>query len=322
MRIFFARIILASLLAFLAACSDQSESPSQPGLWKAGLQLNWVPEPEFGGYYAARDAAAFQAEGLEIDIRPGGPGVPGLQMVAANQVEFGITSADSLLVARARGADLVAIFALYQTFPEGIMVHAERGLKSIADVFKGGTLAMEPGTPYYRMLERRYGLKLVRAVPYSNNLGPFLHDPSFAQQCFITAEPIAARLAGARPQVFPISEIGYNPYSGVIFTRRQLLAEHPERVAAFIRAVRSGWQAYLAEPEPTNQAMHRLNPTMDPATFTEAAALQKPLILGNANPPRPLGTMELDRWRTLAEQLRDLGLVERVEPEQAFVNPE
>jgi hypothetical protein len=114
MSLLLARITLAALLTLLAACSEPPEDPNRPGLWKAGLQLNWVPEPEFGGYYAARDAAAFRAEGLEIDIRPGGPGVPGLQLVAANQVEFGITSADSLLVARARGADLVAIFALYQ----------------------------------------------------------------------------------------------------------------------------------------------------------------------------------------------------------------
>ena len=317
-----ARITLAALLLLAGGCTEKPEDSTREGLWKAGLQLNWAPEPEFGGYYTARDSAGFRAEGLEIDIRPGGPGVPGLQMVAAKQVEFGITSADSLLVARARGADLVAIFALYQTFPEGIMVHAERGLKSIGEVFNGGTLAMEPGTPYHRMLERRYGLKKVRAVPYSNNLGPFLHDPLFAQQCFITAEPIAARRAGATPQVLPISDIGYNPYGGVVFTRRELLAEHPERVAAFIRAVRAGWQAYLANPEPTNQIMHRLNPTMDSATFTEAAAIQKPLILGDSHPPRPLGSMELNRWRTLAEQLRDLGLIEQTEPEQAFLNPE
>ena len=317
-----ARIVLAVLLVLPAACSDKPVDPASRGLWRAGLQLNWVPEPEFGGYYAARDTGAFRAEGLEIDIRSGGPGVPSLQMVAAGQVEFGITSADSILVARERGADVVAVFALYQTFPEGIMVHAERGLKSIAEVFDGGTLAMEAGTPYYRMLERRYGLEKVRAVPYGNNLGPFLHDPLFAQQCFITAEPIAARRAGAKPQVFPISAMGYNPYAGVIFTRRHILNEHPDRVAALIRAARQGWRTYLAYPEPTNQSMQRLNPTMDPATFSEAAAIQKPLILGDSNPSPPLGTMALDRWRTLAEQLRDLGLIQRVEPEQAFVNPE
>jgi NitT/TauT family transport system substrate-binding protein len=321
MRPFLIRTLLLAPLVLLVACSSGQDAPDADGRHKIGLQLNWVPEPEFGGYYAARDLGAFQDAGLAVEIRPGGPGIPGLQMVAAGQVEFGITSADSILVARERGANVVAVFALYQTFPEGIMVHAERGLKSIGDVFEGGTLAMEPGTPYHRMLERRYGLAKIRAVPYSNNLGPFLHDPHFAQQCFITAEPIAARRAGANPQVFPISAIGYNPYSGVIFTRRQFLNEHPERVAALVRAVRQGWAAYLNDPAPANRTMHALNPTMDLDTFTEAAAIQKPLILGDDQPPQPLGSMTLERWQALAEQLRDLGLISRVEPAAAFVNP-
>lgn len=315
------QIFLGILLLMLAACSGGQDTPDGNGRTRLGLQLNWAPEPEFGGYYAARELGAYRDENLAVDIRPGGPGVPVVQMVAAGQVEFGITSADSLLVARERGADLVAFFALYQTFPEGIMVHAERGLASIAEVFAGGTLAMEPGTPYYRMLERHYGLGKVRAVPYSNNLGPFLHDPQFAQQCFITAEPIAARRAGAHPQVFPISDIGYNPYAGVVFARRQFLDTHPERVAALIRAARQGWQAYLDDPGPANRIMQALNPTMDPETFAAAAAIQKPLIQPEGQTPATLGRMSLERWQQLAAQLRELGLIGQVDPAAAFVNP-
>jgi NitT/TauT family transport system substrate-binding protein len=311
---------LGMLLIFFG-CSDDKHSPGGTGPYPFSLQLNWVPEPEFGGYYAARAMGAFKDEGLDVDIRPGGPGVPVMQMVAAGQVEFGITSADSLLVARERGVDVVAIFALYQTFPEGIMVHAERGLKSLAEVFEGGTLAMEAGTPFQRLLAKRYGLQKIKAVPYSNNLGPFLNDPQFAQQCFITAEPIAARRAGARPQIFPISDVGYNPYSGVLFTLRKTVAEHPDQVAALVRAVRRGWQSYLEDPALTNQIMQGLNPTMDPATFTEAAEIQKPLIRGNDQPAKVLGSMALERWKTLAEQLREVELIGETDPEKAFVNP-
>ena len=127
-------LFLLSLL-LLAACSGEQGTPST--LHKTALQLNWVPEPEFGGYYAAQERGAFGAEGLEVVIRPGGAQSPVEQMVAAGQVEFGITSADSLLMARDRGADLVAIYAAYQSFPEGIMVHASRGLKTMAEVFQG-----------------------------------------------------------------------------------------------------------------------------------------------------------------------------------------
>lgn len=315
------RLLVCLWALLLAGCPEGRDDTDADGRPRLKLQLNWVPEPEFGGYYAAREMGAFAAERLDVVIQPGGPGVPVVPMVAAGQADFGITSADSLLVARERGVDIVAVFALYQTFPEGIMEHAERGLTSIGEVFAGGTLAMEAGTPYHRLLEQRYGFRNIRAVPYSNNLGPFLHDRDFAQQCFITAEPVAARRAGAHPQVFPISDIGYNPYGGVVFTRRRLLDERPEQVAALIRAIRLGWSRYMSDPAPINAVMHGLNPTMDPDTFAEAAAIQQALITGPQPGGTPLGQMSLERWRTLATQLGELGLISRVAPESAFVNP-
>lgn len=318
----FIRLCLLSLVFLLTACNGEGASGvDSDGRIKWGLQMNWVPEPEFGGYYAARTLGAFRDEGIEIDLRPGGPGVPVMQMVASGQVEFGITSADSVLVARERGVDVVAIFALYQTFPEGIMVHAQRGLNSLAEVFEGGTLAMEAGTPFQLLLAKRFGLQKVRAVPFNNNLGPFLNDPLFAQQCFVTAEPIAARRAGVEPRVFPMTDIGYNPYAGVIFTRRKLLQEYPEQVAGLLRAVRRGWQDYLENPAATNALMQTLNPTMEPETFAEAANIQKPLITGTESPTPALGTMKIDRWAALAAQLQEVGLIGNIAPESVFVNP-
>ena len=98
------------------------------------------------------------------------------------------------------------------------------------------------------------------------------------------------------------------------------LEAHPDRVRALVRAVRRGWQAYLADPGPANGIMHALNPTMAAETFAEAALIQQPLIQGQLD-DGSLGTMTLERWRTLAEQLHGLGLIDRVEPERAFVNP-
>ena len=78
-------------------------------------------------------------------------------MVGAGSAEFGISSADEVIVARARGNDVVAVFAVYQNNPQGIMVHASRHLESIGDVFKEGTIALQRGLPYARILEKRYG---------------------------------------------------------------------------------------------------------------------------------------------------------------------
>ncbi|TSA02060.1 MAG: ABC transporter substrate-binding protein [Methylococcus sp.] len=307
---------LGMLMLILSACKAPPDDPPAEGAFKADIQLDWVPEPEFGGYYAARDSGLFSQEHLEVHLKPGGPGVPTLQLIESGQVTFGITTADNILIARDRGADLVALFALYQTFPAGIMVHAERGLHGLEDVFKEGTLAMEPGTPTFKFLEKRFGFHHIHVVPYTNNLSPFLHDPQLAQQCYVTAEPIAARRAGASPFVFPISDAGYNPYSGILVTKREVLIKHKDEVRRLIRAIKAGWTAYLKDPTSANQAMHQLNPTMDEATFEASSKIQAPLIVGS--PGTPIGQMTLERWQTLSGQLVELGLIQPSDPQSAF----
>src|SRR4051794_27542355 len=98
---------------------------------KIKLALNWVPEPEFGGIYAAKQIGAFEKHGLDVDIQPGGAGTPTWQLVATGKVDYAIASADEVIIARAQGANIVAFFATYQTCPRGIMVHASRGLKNL-----------------------------------------------------------------------------------------------------------------------------------------------------------------------------------------------
>jgi NitT/TauT family transport system substrate-binding protein len=290
---------------------------------KIRLQLNWVPEPEFGGIYQAQEDGDFAKHGIDIDITPGGAGAPTWQLVGTGKVDFAAASADEVLIARQQQADVVAIFATYQTCPQGIMVHAARGLKDLAGLWQaGGTLAVEPGLPYVNFLKKKFGDGKLNFVSYDGGPASFLHDPNFSQQCFITSEPIAAKKAGSDPQVFLIADAGYNPYTTVIITRTDYLKSHPDQVKAMTAALREGWTAYLADPSKANAAMGKLNPDMDADTFSAAAAAQKPLIDTPETKVNGLGTMTLARWQTLADQLKDLAVINSADPAQCFVNPE
>ncbi len=286
------------------------------------LALNWVPEPEFGGFYAARESGAFKRQGLEVDILGGGAGVPVMQMVASGQVEFGIAGADELLTARTRGVDVLPLFAVYQTSPQAIMAHASRGAKGIADVLSSGTIALEPGLPYAAYLKKKYGFAKVKVVPYDGGVARFVADKTFAQQCFITSEPIAAKRQGAEPSVFLVADEGFNPYVAVVITRRELWKEKPELVKSFVKAVREGWRAYLDDPAPANAVMAKLNTTMDAETFAAAAQAQKPLIETDETRSKGLGTMSRERWETLGRQLVELGLIEKAPSVDEFLLPE
>src|SRR2546423_1477967 len=278
------------------------------------ITLNWVPEPEFGGIYAAKQNGAFAKHGLDVDIIPGGAGTPTWQLVANGKTDFGVASADEVFIARSQGADVVAMFATYQTCPQGIMVHASRGFKSIGDVFKGGTIAMEPGLPYVNFLKNKFGFGNVKVVAYDGGPGNFLANKDFAQQCFITSEPIAAKQQGSDPQVFLIADSGYNPYTAVIITTGKLAKENPALVRNMYLALQDGWRAYLDDPKPANAVMGKLNPDMDQETFSAAADAQKPLIETDWTKQHGLGSMDRARWEELGKQLVDLKVIENAPP--------
>jgi len=312
-RRFYLALALASIVTAGCSKDNGSSGPSggKAGNQKVKLVLNWVPEPEFGGFYAARDSGAYAKENLDVDIMGGGAGVPVVQMVAAGQADFGIAGGDEVLTARARGVDIVALFSIYQTSPQAIMAHASRGAKTIKDLLGSGTLAMEPGLPYAAYLKKKYGFDGVQIVPYDGGVARFVSDKNFAQQCFITSEPIAAKKKNADPTVFLVADEGFNPYVGVIITRREVIEKNKALAAAFIKASRAGWRSYLDDPKPANATMAKLNTAMDAETFAAAAEAQKALIETAETKTRGLGTMTKERWETLANQLVDLKIIDK-----------
>ena len=296
----------APAFGLLAACGKPA---------KIKLALDWKPEPEFGGFYAA----PYAQHGLDVEILPGGAGTPTVQMMGAGSVDFGIVGGDELVLARSRGNDVVALF---QNNPAGIMAHASRNLTSIGDVLKEGTLGIQSGLPFARLLERKYGFSHVKVVPSpGGDITPFLNDEKFAQQCYITSEPITARRKGVAVKVFPISDIGYNPYATVLAVSAETLRKIPGTAKAMVAAAREGWRAYLDDPRPANQQMHQMNPTMDLDIFAEVAEVQKPFIETGATGRDGLGTMTHERWETLIGQLKDLGdIPQPIAAEECFRN--
>ncbi len=309
------RIIMVALVAAVisAGCSKGNDSPGVASRPAVTLQLNWKPEPQFGGFYAAEVDGIYARHGLNVTITAGGAGAPTVDMIGAGTVPFAIVSADEIVRARAMGNLVVALFAVYQTNPQGIMTRASRGFKALGDVFSHpGILAMERGLPYSDFLQKKYGFGKLQIVPSPfGDLSLFRTEENYAMQCFVTSEPLAAKRIGIEPQTFLIAESGYNPYTTVLATSESYLKSNPQIVKSMIDAVREGWQAYLLDPAKANEYMGRLNPTMDAQTFKESAEAQKPLIESADTKRLGLGAMTLERWQTLVRQLVELKVIDK-----------
>jgi len=287
------------------------------------LTLDWKPEPEFGGFYAAQLSGAFARNNLEVDLKTAGEGAPTTTLVASGQTDFATTAADQVILARSAGADVVAIFAVYQTSPQGIMTHKARGFTSIEGVFTHpGTLAAEDAN-WLKYLLHKFGPPKAQLIGYSGGIAVFLAKPDYSQQCFITSEPLLAKAQGSDPRTFLIADAGYNPYTTVVITSGKLLRERPQLATAMAQACRAGWRQYLDDPATANAKMAALNPQMDPETFAAAADAQKPLIETVETIKSGLGSMTAERWNVLSQQLLELKVIEKGAPaEECFRNPQ
>lgn len=306
-----ALFLLAALA--LVGCEQAASTPNEGvagnGLRKVTLQLNWYPEMEHGGFYAAKALGYFEEEGLDVQIEPAGNNssiVP--RLVASRQVEFGIVDADQLLLARQEGAELTALAAPLQHSPRCIMVHAESGIGRLEDL-KNVTLAMNESLAFAEFLAKQISLENVTIVPY-NGVGLFVNDPKYAMQAYSFSEPFVAKKAGAEPKLLMVSDLGFDPYVGILATSDALAKQDPDVVEKMRRASLRGWQAYFENPEPAHKLIAAANDTMTPEVLEFGDQELRKLALPENFAAEDLGKMDRKRWETLATQLADLGLID------------
>ena len=293
------------------SASAKPGSPDAANLTPVTLALNWFPEAEHGGFYAALVNGYYAEEGLNVTIRPGGPKVPVIADVADGKVEFGVDNADKVLLARAQQADVVVVMNPIQNSPRCIMVHKKSGLNRLEDLAqrKPFTLAMNSGQPFAQFLKSKVKLDDVQVVPYPGNVAQFLEQQDYGQQAYSFSEPFLAEREKGDPLCLMLSDIGFNTYTSVLLAGRNTVEQKPELVAKMTRASVRGWKAYLADPAATNQHIHEQNPEMGLEILNFGVKALRPLCLPDGFDENRLGEMSADRWQVLVAQMTEIGLL-------------
>ncbi|MEZ6124338.1 MAG: ABC transporter substrate-binding protein [Planctomycetaceae bacterium] len=301
--------VLTLMLAVCAGCgrhdSNTVKGPSD-ALPSVELALNWYAEAEHGGYVQAAEQGGFRRHGLDVKIRQGGPGAASLviQELAAERIQFAVSSADLVILARAQKVPLVAVAAPLQQSPRCILVHQSSGIQSLEQL-QNVTLAISDSRPFALWMKHKLPLTGVTMVPYSGDIGEFVRQPGFAQQGFVFSEPFVAREAGADPKVLMLSDIGFNPYNSLLVTTEKMIRQQPDIVRGMVEASIEGWAGYLQDPAATNAAIHRDNSEMSPAALQYGAKSMRPLC--QPEDGVPLCGMTPERWQTLIDQIVEIG---------------
>ncbi|MEU7816417.1 ABC transporter substrate-binding protein [Pseudonocardia sp. NPDC049154] len=298
---------LGGLLALgLAACGT-SAAPESTGAEPVSVVLGWYPTAESGGFYAAEEQGLFAQQGLDVDIQPGGPQVSQTQVVASGRADFGLSDATTIANARAAGIPIVAVAALFQENPVGVMVHADSGAADWKDL-AGRTWYVQTGQLGQEWVKRSQGIDFTTAA-YNGSITTFLHDDAAVQQGWPTNEAYQAQKEGVRTRFLSYASAGYDPYNDVVFTTQDFLREHPDRVRAFLDATMHGWSAYMSDTalaEKVNTTLQQENPQLDPAANWFAWDAQRKFLTAGGT----LGAMTAERWSTLVDQMTQLGALQ------------
>ena len=305
-------LLLLVACAFVGCGKQAGPAPSASnGLIKVRFQTDWFPQPEHGGYYQALAKGYYAAEGLDVEILPGGPNAQVMTTVAVGRADLGMTDGDDVIVAIARGVPIKMVGAEMQREPQGILFHAEHPLHSLQDL-EGKTLMAGAGSTWLEVLHKKMGIKF-NLMPLVGDLARFMNNPEFVQQCFVTNEPFFARQRGANVGALLIASDTYEPYR-VMFTGKEFLAKHPDIVAKFVRASVHGWVDYLAgDPAPANRLIAAKNNLMTPEFMSYSIKAMNDLKLVSGDPAKGefTGQLTAARLEKQIKLLQEVGVLDQ-----------
>jgi NitT/TauT family transport system substrate-binding protein len=274
---------------------------------------NWVAEAEHGGFYQALADGTYKKYGLDVTIVPGGPNVNNRILLPVGKLDF-FMSANSLQTFDAveHNVPTVAVAASFQKDPQVLI--ARPGVNKLEDL-KGYTLfvSKEGMTTYFQWLKADYGFDEAKVKPYTFNAQPFLADPHSAMEGYVTSEPYAIEKAAKfKPSVFLLADHGFNSYSTLIETRRDLVEKKPDLVQRFVDASAVGWYNYLyGDSRPGNALIKQHNPEMtdDLLAYSIVKMKEDGIVDSGDTVKLGIGAMTDERWKNFYDKMVHAGVV-------------
>jgi NitT/TauT family transport system substrate-binding protein len=273
-------VLPLTLTAFLVAMvAAASPSQAQTALDKVSFGTNWVAEAEHGGFFQAVADGTYQKYGLDVTIVPGGPNENNRMLLIAGRIDF-FMAANTLMSfdAVANNVPVVTVAAIFQKDPQVLLTHPESKITKLEELKPLTLFVSKEGiSSYFQWLKSEYGFSEDRVKPYTFNPQPFVADKHSAMQGYVTSEPYAIeKAAGFKPGIILLADYGWNTYSTLIETRRDVIDKKPDLVQRFVSASMIGWYNYLyGNNAAANAMIKKLNPEMTDELLAYSVARMK-----------------------------------------------
>jgi NitT/TauT family transport system substrate-binding protein len=305
-----------------AAGTTPAETTAPAEMTDVTLQLKWVTQAQFAGYYAALEQGYYEDEGLNVTIKPGGPDIVPEQVVLGNQAEFGINWLDNTLATRDQGGKIVNIAQVFARSGMTEITWSDSGLDDITDL-RGKKVGVWLGGNEHKLfaaltkndIDPQKDAEIV-AQPFDMNL--FLNREIDAAAA-MTYNELAQVLEVKNPDsgslytlddlnVFKMSDLGTGALEDGIFVREDWIADEANQDVAtrFLKASFKGWVYCRDNPDDCVQYVLDEGPTLGEGHQRWQMNEINKLIWPNDG---GIGVMDEDDYDTTAQIAQDYDIV-------------
>ena len=321
-------VVLSCLVAaaVLGGCGEKDETatPGEPEQFE--LLLDFFPNADHAGIYAAQAGGRFREVGLDVKIRqPADPAAP-IKQVAAGRVDLAVSYEPEVYRARDQGLRVIAVGALVQEPLTSIVSLPKAGISKPADLRgkRVGTAGIDYQSAYLRTILERANVDpgAVRERNLGFNLVPTLLTGKVdaVLGAFWNYEGTQLRLERRDPRIIKVEDAGVPRYDELVLVANEDgLERNGDRIRRFIGALAAGTQDLRREPEKAIDGLLAANRDLEEKLQRAVVKVTLPLFL----PPRgkPYGWQEPEQWEAFGEWMRENELLERLpDPSRTFTN--
>jgi len=274
------------------------------------VQLRWLHQFQFAGYYAAAEKGFYEAEGLKVKLVPGGYGIDTVEEVLAGRARYGVSNAE-ILLNRLKGEPVVVLAAIFQHSPLVMVTRGEAGINNPQQL-AGKRVKMtrqSRDVELHAMLANEgVALDRIQLVEGSAVYEDYFDESLDAVSAYLTNELFYLRKAKTPFSLIRPPSYGIDFYGDCLFTSEEEIERHPRRAQAMREATLEGWRYAMAHPEEIiDLVATRYNTKKSREHLRFEAEAVRELIMPELV---DIGHMNPGRWEHMANTFARFGWVE------------
>lgn len=227
---------------------------------KVVLQLIWLNQFQFAGYYVAKERGFYKDVGIDVEIKEFNLNTDISTVIQNKKADFAI-GRSSLLIDKINGQDVVALGAIFQQSPLMLLVRDDSNINSIDDLkYKRIMLtndAKDAASIMAMLFSNGVTQKDIQILPHTFNLDDLINKNTDAMASYISNEPIQMADKGLSYKIFNPKDYGFHFYSDILFTSSEFIKKNPKLTKDFYEATIKGWKYAFDNITQTSELIYK-----------------------------------------------------------------